>query len=118
MIRKVLMVLALAGICAVPAVGSDADWQKEVDYLLNYVEQSGCSFNRNGKVYDSVQAREHITKKYDYVKKRINSAEQFITYAATKSSITGKSYQVTCGDATRPSGTWLQEALRNYRNNQ
>lgn len=118
MIKRAVMVLVLAGICAAPAAGSDADWQAEVAYLLSYIEQSGCSFNRNGKVYDSVQAREHIGKKYDYVKKRINSTEQFITYAATKSSITGKSYQVTCDDATRPSSRWLEEVLLNYRNAQ
>jgi len=115
MIKRFVMALLLTGLCVVPAAASGPDWQNEVDYLLSYVEQSGCSFIRNDKVYDSVQAREHISKKYDYVKKRINTAEQFITYAASKSSITGKSYKVTCGDTTRPSGKWLEEALVNYR---
>ena len=109
------MALLLTGLSVAPAAASDPDWQNEVAYLLSYVEQSGCSFIRNDKVYDSVQAREHISKKYDYVKKRINSADQFITYAASKSSITGKSYQVTCGDTTRPSSDWLKEALVDYR---
>jgi hypothetical protein len=115
MIKRFVMALLLTGLCVFPAAASEPDWQNEVDYLLSYVEQSGCSFIRNDKVYDSVQAREHISKKYDYVKKRINTAEQFITYAASKSSITGKSYQVTCGDTTRPSSAWLEEALVNYR---
>lgn len=116
--KRVAMMLLAGLLCAAPAAGSDLEWQKEVDHLLSYIEQSGCSFDRNGKVYDSAQAREHISKKYDYVKKRINSTEQFITYAATKSSITGKTYQVTCGDVTRPSSKWLEEALLNYRNAQ
>lgn len=115
MIKIALITVLLASIGSTPAVGSDLDWQEEVDYLLIFIEQSDCSFTRNNKEYDSAQARDHIAKKYDYVKKRINSTEQFITYAASKSSITGRPYQVTCGTTTMPSSTWLEEALQSYR---
>ena len=108
-------VFLVAGFFALPAVGGENDWQEEVAHLLDYIAQSNCSFIRNDKVYDAVQARDHINKKYEYVKKRISSAEQFIAYAASKSSITGKKYQVTCGETTMLSNAWLEEELRTYR---
>ena len=98
-----------------PAVGSDRDWQEEVIHLLDYIAQSSCTFIRNDKVYDGAQAHDHINRKYEHVKPRISSAEQFISYAASRSSMTGKSYQVTCGETTMPSSQWLDEELRNYR---
>ena len=105
-----------AGFIALPAVGEEREeWQEEVAHLLDYIARAHCSFIRNDKVYDSDQARDHINKKYEYVKNRISSAEQFIAYAATKSSITGKKYQVTCGETTLLSSEWLAEELRTYR---
>lgn len=107
--------LLVAGFFALPAVGAERGWQGEVAHLLDFIAQSNCSFIRNDKVYDADQARDHINKKYEYVKNRISSAEQFITYAASKSSITGKKYQVTCGETTMLSSVWLEEELRTYR---
>ena len=115
MMRRCVVVLLLSGLGTLPALGAARDWQTEITHLLDFIEESGCSFVRNGKEYDSVEARAHISKKYDYVKKRISSAEQFIAYAASKSSITGTPYQVTCGEATMPSSAWLEEALQRYR---
>ena len=110
-----IAVLLVAGLTALPAVGSDRDWQEEVTHLLDYIAHSSCTFIRNDKVYDGAQARDHINRKYEHVKNRISSAEQFITYAASKSSITGKLYRVTCGEATIPSSAWLEEELHSYR---
>ncbi len=107
--------LLVAGLTTLPAVGSDRGWQEEVSHLLNYIAQSSCTFIRNGNVYNGAQARDHINRKYEHVKTRISSAEQFISYAASRSSMTGKSYQVTCGETTMPSNVWLDEELRNYR---
>ncbi len=113
--HRFIPVLLVAGISLLPANGAGSDWHKEVAHLLDYIAQSNCSFIRNDKVYDADQARDHINKKYEYVKNRISSAEQFIAYAATKSSMTGKKYQVTCGVTTMLSNEWLEEELRNYR---
>ena len=105
-----------SGLLALPVLGADREeWQEEVAHLLDYIAEAHCSFIRNDKVYDSDQALDHINKKYEYVKNRISSAEQFIAYAATKSSITGKKYQVTCGETTLLSSEWLAEKLRAYR---
>lgn len=34
----------------------------EVTYLLNYLEQSNCRFERNGSWYDAHEARAHLEK--------------------------------------------------------
>ncbi len=111
-VRTLALLLALA--CAGSA-GAEAGWQEEVEYLLGFIGQSGCLFTRNGKSYSAVEARQHIGKKYNSVKKRISSAEQFISYAATKSSITGEAYTVTCDADTLPSKQWLEAELNRFR---
>jgi hypothetical protein len=98
---------------AVPLV--QADTQDEIQHLLQFVENSGCEFERNGKVYDSVEARSHIEKKYDYVRSYIDETEDFIKYAATESSISGRKYHVICGDRKLTSADWLHKELLRYR---
>ena len=113
--KRIIAVLLAAGLSASSALGANRDWQEEVTHLLDYIAQSGCTFIRNNKVYDAAQAHDHINRKYEHVKTRISSAEQFITYAASKSSITGKKYEVTCGETTMLSKEWLEVELRSYR---
>ncbi len=92
-----------------------ADTQDEIQHLLQFVENSGCEFERNGKVYDSSEARSHIEKKYDYVSSYVDETEDFIKYAATESSISGRQYHVICGDRKLTSADWLHEELLRYR---
>ena len=90
----------------------------EVSYLLGFVEQSGCQFYRNGSWYDSKKAETHLREKYDYLaaKGLINSAEDFIEQAATKSSLSGKAYAIKCGaDPVMTTDQWLREELARYR---
>ncbi len=90
----------------------------EAEQLIGFVEESGCQFNRNGRWYDSKEAAKHIAKKYRYVKKRgkITKAEDFITYAATKSSMSGKTYTVQCGDGELlQCSDWLTKELTRLR---
>jgi hypothetical protein len=94
---------------------AQADMQKEILHLLQYVENSGCEFERNDSVYDSGEARSHMERKYNYVKSRVNNAEEFIKYAATESSMSGKKYYVTCNGARQTSSEWLHNELSGYR---
>jgi hypothetical protein len=88
---------------------------QEITYLLEFIEQSGCQFDRNGSVHDPAEARSHIEMKYDYAKKWISTTEDFIEYTATKSSMSGKLYHVVCNGERIPSGEWLLQALAEYR---
>lgn len=93
--------------------GENAD--AEVQYLLKFVAESGCTFVRNGDDHDSADAADHLRLKYDRGGRYVNSAEQFIDRLATQSSWSGKAYTVTCQGKNQPSGEWLHRALAHYR---
>ena len=90
---------------------SAAGTTEEIASLLLFIEQSECTFIRNGKHYDALKAREHIEKKYTYYKERITTAEDFILYSATKSSITGEPYRVICNGENMITADWLNAEL-------
>jgi hypothetical protein len=88
---------------------------EEIASLLLFVEQSECTFMRNGKHYDAPEARRHIEKKYNYFKDRIHTAEEFIQYSATKSTMSGKPYRVECNGVGMTSSDWLYAELDKLR---
>jgi Family of unknown function (DUF5329) len=90
----------------------------EIEYLLQSVETSGCTFFRNGSGYDGARAKAHLLAKYDYLaaKGLIKSTEDFIDKGATKSSVSGQPYRMKCGnDADVQTSQWLRTALALYR---
>jgi hypothetical protein len=92
--------------------------QTEINYLLGFVESSGCEFYRNGSWYDSKSAQAHLRYKYEMLAAadRITTAEDFIEKAATKSSLSGRPYQVRCGGGEAvTSNQWLRDVLTRYR---
>ena len=93
--------------------------QAEINYLLDFIEISGCEFYRNGSWYDSVRAQEHLRKKYDHLsaRDRIATAEDFIDQAASESSLSGIAYEIRCGSGctTVTSREWLFAVLARYR---
>jgi len=94
--------------------GAWADTDEDVDYLLNYVADSGCTFIRNSERHDGTEAAAHLRAKYEQDKRHIKSAEQFIDRLASASSLSGQPYVVSCGGQTQTSRDWLNEALSNY----
>ena len=88
---------------------------EEIASLLHFIEQSECTFIRNGKQYDTLEARQHIEKKYTFFKERITTAEDFIQYSAARSSITGKPYRVLCNGVSMNSSDWLNAELDKMR---
>lgn len=87
----------------------------EIDHLLHYVAASSCTFVRNGTEYPADKASEHLASKYRFVGARIASAEDFIKYLATQSSMSGEPYHVKCGKTDALSGAWLTAELDRYR---
>ena len=92
-----------------------AGTSEDIASLLLFVQQSECTFIRNGKHYDALKAREHIEKKYAYYKERITTTEDFILYSATKSAITGEPYRVICNGVNMATSDWLKEKLAELR---
>ena len=96
-----------------------ADTQQEINHLLEFVANTTCQYERNGNVYDGARAEKHIKRKYEYFKDKINSAEDFIKYSATKSTMSGKQYKIHCENiATQNSSDWLLDELKKYRDGQ
>lgn len=89
-----------------------------IHHLLNTIKESPCTFYRNGKSYRSPDVVKHVKFKADYFKEKINSAETFIQYAATKSEMSGQEYLIECPDFKMPMGEWLIQELTQYRKNQ
>jgi hypothetical protein len=107
-------IVAALMLCA-PALAASPE--AEIDHLLGFIAASPCSFIRNGVAYDGAEAVAHIEDKYDYYRDDIHSAEDFIALAATKSALSGKPYQVTCGETTEPAADWIARELGAYRRN-
>ena len=118
MTRAIALALGLCFALAARAAPSPSVRQ-EIDYLLRFIEESGCEFNRNGTWHDAKAARAHVSVKYEYllVQDRINTTEDFIEQAATMSSVLFRqSYTVRCdGEPPVPSGLWLSRELARYR---
>jgi len=96
-------------------VAASADTTREIDHLLEFIGSSSCTFFRNGEEYDATAARGHIERKYKYAQKWIETAEQFIEYTATRSSISGEPYRVICSGREELSADWVKRELARFR---
>ena len=93
-----------------------SDMNAEIEHLLSYVENTECLYERNGTMHNGKDAVEHIKKKYNYFKDKINSTEKFIELSATKSTMSGKYYMILCKDKLPvKSQEWLLRELESYR---
>ena len=113
LICALMLTLMPAGRAAPPPIAL-----AEIQYLLEFVEHSGCEFYRNGMWYDSKNARAHLQSKYEALAGdgRISTAEEFIDRAATSSSLSGRPYEVRCRDGlTITSSQWLRGVLERCR---
>ncbi len=96
-----------------------ADTQKEIAHLLDFVANTACKYERNGILYGGIEAQGHIKKKYQYSINKINSAEDFIKYSATRSTISGKKYTILCADMpVQNSADWMLEERKKFRQSQ
>ena len=125
------VVIASAALCALGAglpreglpaepviAASAAQAHAEIAYLLDFVAASGCEFYRNGSTYDAVRAAAHLKEKYEALRLTAQraTAEAFIENAASRSSMTGRAYEVGCPGKPRTTTTaWLRGALARYR---
>jgi hypothetical protein len=115
---RVLAPLLGLALLTVASAAPPAIAQTEINYLLGFIESSGCEFYRNGSWYDSKRAQAHLRDKYEMLAAadQISTAEDFIEKAATQSSLSGRPYQVRCGGREAvTSKQWLRDVLTRYR---
>ena len=95
-----------------------ANTEQEVQHLFTFIVESDCIFIRNKTEYTASEARDHMQRKYDYARRWIGNAEQFISRIASKSSMSGNRYQIRCQNQLLYSDNWLTQELQHYRTSQ
>ena len=113
MTRLLLLLVLIA--CSIATVHAEADADTEIRALIQAVAESDCEFNRNGSLHSAEAAAEHLELKYARGKRYADSAEAFIERLASKSSWSGKPYQMICDGQTQPTGDWLTATLEDIR---
>jgi hypothetical protein len=109
--RILILSMALLGATAA-AANSDA----EIQYLLSAVGSSDCMFVRNGTEHPPTEAEAHLRMKYRKGARYVSNADDFINRIASKSSWSGKPYQIVCpGNEPLPSSQWLNDQLSQHR---
>lgn len=69
--------------------------QQKIDALIHSIEVlPDAQFIRNGSAHDAKAAAEHLQKKRRYAGDRIKTASDFIVCCASRSSMSGKPYQI------------------------
>ena len=86
----------------------------KIQALIGSIEQlRGAVFIRNGSEYDGAKAAAHLRRKLDYAGSKVKTAEQFIDYLATGSSMSGKPYKIRFADGhSVESAVYFREQLR------
>ena len=116
--RSLLIVLASLAVLPYADAAQTQETRTEISYLLTYVGSSGCDFFRNGSWYGSKQAEGHLRTKYAALSAGggADTAEEFIAKTATKSSFSGRAYEVRCGRGDIVSShDWLIDTLTRFR---
>jgi hypothetical protein len=82
--------------------------------LINIVDNlKDATFIRNGTEHDCHAAAKHMRDKWNYGKKQIHTALEFIDKAASKSSVSGKPYTIRFKDGREvESGVFLMDELK------
>ncbi len=93
------------------SVEKSNELNQQIDYLKTKLLLSGCAFERNGKTYTPQEALQHINKKHRYYEDKIDSLDQFIELAASKSMMSGKAYYMMCDGLRIKSADWLHQRL-------
>jgi hypothetical protein len=87
---------------------------QRIEYLIRSIEQlTDAKFIRNGSAYDGKAAAEHLRLKWREAGARVKTAQQFIELCGSKSSVSGRPYQIRFADGTLlTSEAFLREKLK------
>jgi len=87
---------------------------QKIEELIKKIENLGeAVFIRNGKGHTPKEAADHMRLKLGNAGSRIKTAEDFIKYCGTGSSMTGEAYKIRFKDGSeRPSADVLNDFLK------
>ncbi len=108
----VCLLTLLSGI----VLARDAREQRRIDFLIQSVETSkGIVFIRNASEHDGRAAAAHLRMKLNYAGERVKTAEDFVKYCASESSLTHRKYRIRLPDGTTTeAATYFAERLREF----
>ena len=114
--NKMMGALVLFALLAMPVFGQQNIEQQKIAYLIDSVATlKDATFIRNGTPYDAAHAADHMRLKLRFAGSRVKTAEDFITYCATGSSMSGIKYSIRFSDGrTVDSVTFLHGKLTEY----
>ncbi len=99
------------------AFARDQQETDRIEYLISSVEAlQGATFIRNGAEHDARSAAEHLRLKLRNAGDRVKTAEDFIKYCGSKSSLSGKPYKIRFNDGTLiKTEAFFRDKLRTFR---
>jgi hypothetical protein len=101
-VRTILSIFALALFTGTAAAAPSPVEARKIEHLIAAVEQlSGAKFIRNGTAYDASKAADHLRLKLREAGERVENAEDFIRLCASRSSVSGKPYEIVFDDGRR-----------------
>ncbi|OOG38124.1 hypothetical protein B0E51_14825 [Rhodanobacter sp. C05] len=108
--------LVLFALLAMPVFGQQNIEQQKIAYLIDSVATlQDATFIRNGTAYDAAHAADHMRLKLRFSGSRIKTAEDFIVYCGTGSSMSGIKYTIRFQDGhSVDSATFLHRRLAEY----
>jgi hypothetical protein len=98
------------------ALAREAREQARIDFLIHEVEAArGMTFIRNGSEYDGAAGAKHLRMKLDFAGDRVKTAEDFVKYCASESSMSHRKYQVRTADGkTTEAAAYFYAKLREF----
>jgi len=93
--------MVLLSLVAVRVCAQDLSEAAKIQYLIASVDAlEGGKFIRNGREYDARAASSHLRLKLRAAGDKVKTAEDFIEFCASRSSITGEPYFIRLADGT------------------
>jgi len=97
-----------------PALAADQSEEQKISALIEHVRKlgDGVVFIRNGSEHSAADAAEHMARKRKSAGDKVKTAKAFIAECASKSSLSGKPYQIRFKDGkTVTAADYLTEQL-------
>jgi len=115
--KKIMVAAFIVLVLFVGAVSAQNDIERnKIEFLISSVENlKDAKFIRNGSEYNGQEAAKHLRMKLQNVL-TIKTADDFIRFIASKSSVSGKPYLIRLPDGTTiKSEKFFRDKLKEYR---
>ncbi len=112
--RRFILAAALFFLSSAAASAITPGERARIEALIHHVESlEGAVFIRNGSEHSCKEAAAHMRRKWEALGDRVQTADDFIKFAATQSSITGSAYTIRWKDGrVMESGPYLRQYLK------